>query len=78
MGGKSGVNMAADDKKRSLIADYTYVIKVIDTSKIEKNNALEALMEIDMLASITDCNFIVGYVDSFIESTEINIIMEYC
>jgi len=76
--GKSGVNMAADDKVRSLIAENTYVIKVIDTSKIAKNSALEALMEIDFLASFTDCNFIVGYVDSFIESTEINIVMEYC
>lgn len=70
--------MASDDKVRSLIADNAYVVKVIDTSKIPKNSALEALMEIDLLASITDCNFIVGYVDSFIENTEINIVMDYC
>ena len=78
IGGKSGVNMASDDKVRSLIADNAYVVKVIDTSKIPKNSALEALMEIDLLASITDCNFIIGYVDSFIENTEINIVMDYC
>ncbi len=30
------------------------------------------------MASIKDCNFIVGYVDSFVDETEINIIMELC
>ena len=35
-------------------------------------------MEIELLASLSDCNFIVGYTDSFIEDFEINIIMEYC
>ncbi len=31
-----------------------------------------------MLQTITDCGFIVGYLDSFIDDQQINIIMEYC
>jgi len=61
-----------------LMTDQSYVIKVVDTSKMPKDGALEALMEIELLASLVDCNFIVGYYDSFIEDTQINIIMEYC
>lgn len=53
------------------------MIKVIDTSKQSKENAIEALMEIDLMARL-DSHFIVGYFDSFIEDTKINIVMEYC
>lgn len=74
-----GVNMASSDSKkvRTLLADQFYVIKVIDTSKQSKENAIEALMEIDLMARL-DSHFIVGYFDSFIEDTKINIVMEYC
>lgn len=41
------------------------MIKVIDTSKMPKENAIEALMEIELLAKL-DSHFIVGYLDSFI------------
>ena len=34
-------------------------------------------MEIEMLAEL-DSQYIVGYYDSFIEGSNINIIMEYC
>lgn len=54
------------------------MIKVIDTQRMQKDGALEALMECELLANLVDCNFIVGYYDSFIEDTKINIIMEYC
>lgn len=42
-----------------------------------KEIALEQLMEIELLGEL-DSQFIVGYFDSFIEDTKINIIMEYC
>jgi hypothetical protein len=69
---------SSDGKKvRSLIADQSYVIKVIDTAKMQKDSAMEALIEIELLADF-DCHFIVGYFDSFIVDTQINIVMEYC
>ena len=42
-----------------------------------KEIALEQLMEIELLGEL-DSPYIVGYFDSFIEDTKINIIMEYC
>jgi len=72
---KNGPN--TEEKNRCLIADQLYVIKIIDTSKIPKENAYEALIEVEMLQKI-DYSFIVGYIDSFIEGQQINIIMEYC
>lgn len=50
---------------------------MIDTSKMPKDGAMEALMEIELLAEL-DSHFIVGYLDSFIEDSKINIVMEYC
>jgi serine/threonine protein kinase len=78
MGAKSGVNMSNDNQARTLLAENWYVIKVIDTQRMQKDGALEALMECELLANLVDCNFIVGYFDSFIEDTKINIIMENC
>lgn len=65
-----GVNMSSSEGKkvRTLLSDQSYVIKVIDTSKMSKDNAIEALMEIDLLAKL-DSHFIVGYFDSFIVDT---------
>jgi serine/threonine protein kinase len=60
------------------VQDQIYVIKEIDTSKMPKEIALEQLMEIEMMAELTDSQYIVGYFDSFIEGNKINIIMEYC
>jgi serine/threonine protein kinase len=42
-----------------------------------REKALEQLMEVELLASL-DSPYIVGYYDSFIEGTMINIIMEFC
>jgi len=42
-----------------------------------KEVALKQLMEIEMLAEV-ESPYIVGYYDSFIQDTMINIIMEYC
>lgn len=53
------------------------MIKEIDTANLPKEAALEALNEIETLSE-TDSHFIVGYIDSFITETCINIIMEYC
>jgi serine/threonine protein kinase len=39
--------------------------------------AAEANMEIELLSEL-DSPFIVGYLDSFVIDTEINIVMEYC
>ena len=62
---------------RELMMDLQYVIKEIDTSKMPKEIALKQLMEIEMLGEL-ESPFIVGYYDSFIQDTMINIIMEYC
>lgn len=62
---------------KELINDQFYVVKEIDTSKMPKEVALEQLMEIELLGEL-ESPYIVGYYDSFIESTKINIIMEYC
>jgi NIMA (never in mitosis gene a)-related kinase len=53
------------------------VVKVIDTSDVEKDGALEALMEIELMAEL-DNPYIVSYLDSFIIESQINIVMEYC
>lgn len=44
---------------------------------MQKEGAFEALNEIELLRTI-DSQFIVGYFDSFIVETKINIVMEYC
>lgn len=74
-----GVNMKASEGKkvRTMLADQHYVIKVVDTSKLNKENAFDALSEINVLANL-DSHFIVGYFDSFIVDTQINIVMEFC
>lgn len=62
---------------RELLVDQLYVIKQIDTSKMPKEVALEQLLEIELLGEL-ESTYIVGYLDSFIEGCNINIIMEYC
>ena len=49
-------------KQRTLLADQSYVIKVIDTSASMKADAIDALMEIDLMARL-DSHFIVCYFD---------------
>ena len=60
-----------------MVEDQIYVIKVIDTTKMPDEGAAEANMEIELLSEL-DSPFIVGYLDSFVIDTEINIVMEYC
>ena len=62
---------------KQLISEQLYVIKEIDTAKWPKDIALEQMMEIELLAEL-DCSYVVGYLDSFIKDTKINIVMEYC
>jgi serine/threonine protein kinase len=49
-------------------------VKVIDTSNVEKDGALEALMEIEIMSEL-DSPYIVSYLDSFIIDSQINIVM---
>lgn len=76
-----GMNMQSTIEKqnrvRSIMMDQQYVVKEIDTAKLPKEAAFEALQEIEMLAEI-DSHYIVGYYDSFIQESTINIIMEFC
>ena len=76
-----GVNMHStvedQNRNRSIIMGHAYVIKEIDTAKLPKEGAFEAMQEITTLADI-DSHFVVGYYDSFIDGTCINIVMEYC
>lgn len=76
-----GVNMHStveeSNRVRSIIMDHAYVIKEIDTAKLPAEGAFEAMQEIATLAEL-DSHFVVGYCDSFIDGTCINIIMEYC
>ena len=43
-----------------------------------KKEALMVLNEIELHAIVGDCPYIVQYIDSFIQDTRVNIIMEYC
>ena len=65
-----GVNMSSSEGKkiRSLLADQSYVIKVVDTNKMKKDDGIEALIEAELLAEL-DSHFIVGYYDTFIVDT---------
>ena len=67
----------ANKVERSLVADRHYVIKEVDTAELPAYAAFESMQEIELLAEL-DSHFIVGYHDSFIDDTKINIIMEYC
>ena len=69
--------MQKANKVRHLQQDLHYVIKEIDTENFPDEVAMDALNEIQMLAEL-ESHFIVGYYDSFIEGSKINIIMEYC
>jgi NIMA (never in mitosis gene a)-related kinase len=62
---------------RSLVIDQNYVIKEIDTALLPKEAAFEALQEIEILSEL-DSHYVVGYYDSFIDGSTINIIQEYC
>jgi serine/threonine protein kinase len=60
------------------LKDQLYVIKVIETEKYPQEIGVAMMEEIELLRSL-DSNYIVGYIDSFIESDlSINIILEYC
>lgn len=43
-----------------------------------KQAAIKSLEECELLNSLVECNFVVGYYDTFIEESKINIVMEYC
>jgi NIMA (never in mitosis gene a)-related kinase len=59
------------------VIDQLYVVKEIDTALLPKEAAMEALQEIEILGEL-DSHYVVGYYDSFIDGTTINIIQEYC
>lgn len=42
-----------------------------------KHAALQAMEEISILGSLNS-PYIVGYIDSFVSATKVNIIMEFC
>jgi serine/threonine protein kinase len=65
------------NKVRSLVMDQNYVIKEIDTALLPKEAAFEALQEIEILSEL-DSHYVVGYYDSFIDGSTINIIQEFC
>mmetsp|Transcript_19262 Transcript_19262/g.18398 ORF Transcript_19262/g.18398 Transcript_19262/m.18398 type:complete len:122 (+) Transcript_19262:465-830(+) len=44
---------------------------------MSKEQALSAMEEISMLGSLSS-PYIVSYIDSFVQGTKVNIIMEYC
>lgn len=72
-----GTNMQStiekQNKVRSLVMDQLYVVKEIDTALLPKEAAMEALQEIEILGEL-DSHYVVGYYDSFIDGTTINII----
>ena len=53
------------------------MIKELYTDLMPKKYALLAMEEITILGSLNS-PYIVGYIDSFVSSTKVNIIMEYC
>lgn len=55
-----------------------YVIKVIETERFPQEIGVAMMEEIELIRSL-DNPYIVGYIDSFIDSDlSINIILEFC
>lgn len=57
--------------------DNFYVVKVIAVENQPESVQIEALAEIQLMASL-DSPYVVGYLDSFIDEAQINIVLEYC
>ena len=53
------------------------MIKEIDVDGLPESKQLEAFIEIETL-QLCDSNYIVGYIDSFLDGSKINIVLEYC
>lgn len=66
--------MQKNNHARIILADDSYVIKQVDISKMSEFNAVQAVEECELLKQLGANNFIVGYYDSFLEGTTINII----
>lgn len=66
------------DQSSSLSNSQFLVIKELQTDLMPKREALQAMDEIDILAQLIECPYIVKYHDSFISGTKVNIVMEYC
>lgn len=54
-----------------------YVVKEIDTIPLNDKDTRKMMNETKFLNEINS-NFIVGYIDTYIEGTNVNIVMEYC
>lgn len=77
LGSNMKSTISEQNKVRSLLIDQNYVVKEIDTAQLPKEAAFEALAEIEIMSEL-DSAFVVGYYDSFIDGSTINIILEYC
>lgn len=66
------------EKTPSAANIHFMVIKELMTDLMPRREALQAMDEIDILAQLSECPFIVSYHDSFISGTKVNIVMEYC
>ena len=54
-----------------------YVMKVVDTRKMNQHQKRESVLEATIMAKV-QCQYVVKYYDSFVMRDSINIIMEYC
>jgi NIMA (never in mitosis gene a)-related kinase 1/4/5 len=50
---------------------------VIDVAEVPDSVGMEAMQEIEIM-QLMDSQYIVGYLDSFIDGQKINIVLEYC
>lgn len=54
-----------------------YVMKVVDTRKMNSHQKRESVLEATIMAKVQS-QYVVKYYDSFVMKDSINIIMEYC
>ena len=50
---------------------------MIDVAEVPDSVGMEAMQEIEIM-QLMDSQYIVGYLDSFIDGQKINIVLEYC
>lgn len=62
---------------KQILKDQYYVIKEVDVDGLPEHKQEEALVEIETLQQCESA-YIVGYIDSFLDGSRVNLVLEYC